>query len=178
MERRKDIASFLNGFEVDGDLTFTDSGQQIVEQVAARAAALRDTGLLPDVGALGLDAWGMGSLVDALEQSGFDTYDEMKKGSGSIAAVRQGVGLTGTIKTVEFKIGDGMLRHDGSALMDWCVSNAKAELRGSNMYISKQAAGTAKIDPLMAMLNAVQLLEAWPVAGDGEVPIDDWIAGI
>lgn len=178
LERRKDIASVLNGFEVDGDLTFTDSGQQIVEQVAARAAALRDTGLLPDVGALGLDAWGMGPLVDALEQAGFETYDEMKKSGGSIAAVRQGVGLTGTIKTVEFKIGDGMLRHDGSALMDWCVSNAKAELRGSNMYISKQVAGAAKIDPLIAMLNAVQLLEAGPVAGDGDIPLDDWIAGI
>ena len=69
-------------------------------------------------------------------------------------------------------------RRDGSALMEWCVSNAKAELRGSNLYLSKQAAGSAKIDPLMALLNSVQLLEAGPVAGDGEIPIDDWINGI
>lgn len=164
LERRKDIASALIGFEADGDLTFTDTGQEIVEQVAARSAALRDTGLLPEVGALGVDAWGMGPLIDALERGGFETYDEMHKRGGSIAAVRQGVGLTGTIKTVEFKLVDGMLRHDDSALMRWCVSNAKAELRGSNMYISKQAAGIAKIDPLIAMLNAVQLLEAGPVA--------------
>lgn len=178
LDRRKDIASVLRDFEADGDLTFTDTGQEIVEQVAARAASLLSTGLMPEVGALGLDAWGMGPLVDALERAGFETYDEMKKSGGSIAAVRQGVGLTGTIKTVEFKLVDGMLRHDGSALMEWCVSNAKAEVRGSNLYISKQAAGSAKIDPLMAMLNAVQLLEAGPVAGDGDMPIDDWIAGI
>lgn len=164
LDRRKDIASLLTGFEADGDLTFTDTGQEIVEQVAAKAAALRETGLLPAVGALGLDAWGMGPLVDELVSSGFETYDEVSRRGGSIAAVRQGVGLTGTIKTVEFKLVDGMLRHDGSALMDWCVSNAKAELRGSNLYISKASAGSAKIDPLIAMLNAVQLLEAGPVA--------------
>ncbi|MEL6707621.1 MAG: terminase large subunit [Pseudomonadota bacterium] len=164
LERRKDIASVLKDFATDGDLTFTDTGQEIVELVSAMAASLRESGLLPEVGALGVDAWGMGPLIDALEGAGFETYDELSKRGGSIAAVRQGVGLTGTIKTVEFKLTDGMLRHDDSALMRWCVSNAKAELRGSNMYISKQAAGVAKIDPLIAMLNAVQLLEAGPVA--------------
>jgi phage terminase large subunit-like protein len=48
--------------------------------------------------------------------------------------------------------------------MAWCVSNAKAELRGSNLYIAKERAGVAKIDPLIAMLNAVQMLELGPVA--------------
>lgn len=163
LERRKEIASALEGFAADGDLTFTDTGQEIIDQVAARAAALRETGLLPELGAIGLDAWGMGPLVDALERSGFDSYDEITKRGGSIQPVRQGVGLTGTIKTVEFKLVDQMLMHDGSAMMRWCVSNAKAELRGSNLYIAKQAAGVAKIDPLIALLNAVQMLEAGPV---------------
>jgi phage terminase large subunit-like protein len=113
---------------------------------------------------VGVDAWGMGPLVDALVASGFETYDDVAKKGGSILPVRQGVGLTGTIKTVEFKLVDGMLRHARSPMMQWCVSNARAELRGSNMYISKQAAGSGKIDPLIAMLNAVQLLEAGPVA--------------
>lgn len=166
LERRKDLRSVLEGFAADGDLTFTDTANEIVEQVASTAAALRKTGLLPEVGALGLDSWGMGPLVDALERSGFQAYDEMKKSGGSIAGVRQGVGLTGTIKTVEFKLVDQMVIHDGSAMMEWCVSNAKAEMRGSNLYIAKQAAGSAKIDPLIALLNAVQLLEAGPVAAN------------
>ena len=38
------------------------------------------------------------------------------------------------------------------------------------MYISKQMAGAGKIDPLIAILNAVQLLEAGPVAGGGDGP--------
>lgn len=166
LDRRKDIASLLEGFEADGDLTFTDTGQQIVEQVARRTVDIRAGGLMPDIGAVGLDAWGMGALVDALVAAGFETYDEVNKRGGSILPVRQGVGLTGTIKTTEFKLADGMLRHAPSAMMQWCVSNARAELRGSNMYISKQAAGSGKIDPLIATLNALQLLEAGPLAGD------------
>lgn len=178
LDRRKDIASLLLGYEADGDLTFTDTGQEIVEQVSRQTVQIRDSGLMPDQGAVGVDAWGMGPLVDALVAAGFETYDEVTKRGGSIVPVRQGVGLTGTIKTAEFKLVDGMLRHAPSAMMQWCVSNARAELRGSNMYISKQAAGSGKIDPLIATLNAVQLLEAGPVAGDGKLSVDDWIAGL
>lgn len=168
LDRRKDIASLLEGFAADGDLTFTDTGQEIVDLVARRTVALRDSGKMPDVGAVGLDSWGMGTLIDALVGAGFETYDEVTKRGGSIASVRQGVGLTGVIKTVEFKLVDGMLRHGGSRLMAWCVSNAKAELRGSNLYIAKERAGVAKIDPLIAMLNAVQMLELGPVAASSK----------
>ncbi|MDR7102983.1 terminase TerL endonuclease subunit [Croceicoccus sp. BE223] len=170
LERRKDIAPALRGFAADGDLTIVTTGQEIVDQVARLMKRIFDAGLMPEVGAVGVDAWGMGALVDALVASGFETYDEVTKRGGSITPVRQGVGLTGTIKTVEFKLGDGMLLHDGSALMAWCVSNARAELRGSNLYISKQLAGAGKIDPLIAMLNAVQMLEAGPVAANDNVP--------
>ncbi len=164
LDRRKDIASVLQGFADDGDLTLTDTAQEMVDLVAERVVALRATGKMPEVGALGVDAWGMGGLLEALVAGGFEPYDEVTRKGGSIASVRQGVGLTGTIKTVEFKLVDGMLRHGGSRLMAWCVSNAKAELRGSNLYIAKERAGVAKIDPLIAMLNAVQMLELGPVA--------------
>lgn len=179
LDRRKDIASQLIGFEADGDLTFVESGQELVEQVAALMVRVLKTGLMPERGALGLDAWGMGAVVDSLVAAGFETYDEVSKRGGSIVPVRQGVGLTGTIKTTEFKLGDGMLRHDGSRMMSWCVSNARAELRGSNLYISKQMAGAGKIDPLIAALNAVQLLELGPVAaGTGKISTDEWLAGL
>jgi phage terminase large subunit-like protein len=164
LDRRKDIASLLEGFAADGDLTLTDTAQEMVDLVAERVVGLRATGKMPEVGALGVDSWGMGGLLEALVAGGFEPYDEVTRKGGSIASVRQGVGLTGTIKTVEFKLVDGMLRHGGSRLMTWCVSNAKAELRGSNLYIAKERAGVAKIDPLIAMLNAVQMLELGPVA--------------
>lgn len=168
LDRRKDIASILEGFAADGDLTLTDTAQEMVDLVAARVVGLRASGKMPEVGALGVDAWGMGGLLEALVAGGFEPYDEVTRKGGSIASVRQGVGLTGTIKTVEFKLVDGMLRHDGSRLMAWCVSNAKAEIRGSNLFIAKERAGVAKIDPLIAMLNAVQMLELGPVAASAK----------
>ena len=110
LDRHKVIASLLEGFEADGDLTFTDTGQQIVEQVARKRIEIRGSGLMPDIGAVGLDSWGMGTLVDALVTTGFGTYDEVSKSGASILPVRQAVALTGTIKTTEFKLVDGMLR--------------------------------------------------------------------
>jgi phage terminase large subunit-like protein len=46
--------------------------------------------------------------------------------------------------------------------MAWSVSNAKVEPRANSMLITKQASGTAKIDPLMALFNAVSLLSLNP----------------
>jgi len=49
-------------------------------------------------------------------------------------------------------------------MMAWCVSNAKVEPKGNAILITKQAAGTAKIDPLMALFNAVSLISLNPEA--------------
>lgn len=165
LERRKAIAPTLLGFQADGDLTLCETGGELVADVARHAALVKNLGVMPAEGGLAVDAWGMGPLVDALVQSGFDPGDENMKRAGHITPVRQGVGLSSAIYTVEFMLGDGRFRHDGSNMMAWCVSNALVQLRGSAVFVSKETSGAGKIDPLVALFNAAKVMELGPVAG-------------
>jgi len=54
----------------------------------------------------------------------------------------------------ERKLADKTLVHGRQRLMAWAVSNARVEPKGNAIVITKQASGTAKIDPLMAALVA------------------------
>ena len=46
--------------------------------------------------------------------------------------------------------------------MAWAVSNARVEPKVNAIVITKQASGTAKIDPLMAAFNAIALMSTNP----------------
>jgi phage terminase large subunit-like protein len=72
------------------------------------------------------------------------------------------VSLTGAIKTAERKLADGSLRHGGQALMSWAVVNARVEPKDNAIINTKQASGSAKIDPLMAAFNAIALMSTNP----------------
>jgi phage terminase large subunit-like protein len=71
--------------------------------------------------------------------------------------------MTGAVKTAERKLADGTIEHGGQQLMAWCVGNAKVEPRGNAIVIiTKQASGSAKIDPLMAFFDAAHLMALVP----------------
>lgn len=162
LERRKEIAPRLLDFQRDGDLTIVDRPGEDVIAVAELLCMVRDKGLFPEKGAIGVDAAGIGDVVDELlsEERGF-TMEQ-------INAISQGWKLNAAIKTTERKVAGGDLKHCGQALMAWCVSNARIEDKGNAILVTKQASGKAKIDPLMALFNAVSLMALNPAATAGK----------
>lgn len=161
LERRKSEAARFRDFEKQGNLTIVKNIGDDVYAVAEICAKCEDSGLLDKIGA---DPAGLGGILEALTQA--DVPDE------KVIGIAQGWKMTGAIKTTERKLAEGGLIHGGQPMMDWCVGNAKIEPRGNAVIITKQASGTAKIDPLLATFNAVTLMSLNPAA---ESNIDDFL---
>ena len=197
---RTEIAAELKGFEEDGDLVFwgtedfeanvaqlldaadgeeaevTDRAEtdEDIAAIVALCSEVRDAGLLPESHGIGVDPAAIGSLVDALVAAEFTVSDGNK---GMVTGVSQSTtNMFSAINTMERKLEAGTAAHGGTRLMAWCVSNAKAELRGNAVHITKAAAGKAKIDPLVASFVATKLMERNPEAVGGH--LDDYLSAM
>ena len=159
LERRKSEAPKYHDFAKDGDLIIVEEIGQDIKQAGDIVRKCDASGLLDRIG---VDQAGIGAIVDELEQG-----DE--KGLGAIehdriVGIPQGWRLNGAIKTVERKVAEKSLVHATQPMMNWCVGNARVEPRGNAISITKQASGTGKIDPLMAIFDATSLLAMNPEA--------------
>lgn len=152
--KRKEIAERLNDFAMDGDLTKCVLPTQDIDEVTGIITKLNDARLLPTENAIGLDPLGVAAIVDALEAA--------KVGGDMLKAIPQGYQLSPAVWGVERKLKDGTFWHSNQKIMNWCVGNAKTEQRGNAVIISKAAVGKAKIDPLIALLNAAMLMSRNP----------------
>lgn len=167
LERRKQEAAELTDFAKDGDLVIVKDLGSDLEELAAIVASIHATGKMDaTVGAaadakdpkrapmIGIDPAGVGAILDALFLAGIP--------QDLVIGISQGWKLNAAIKTAERKLAEGLLVHGGRPMMNYCVSNARVEDKGNAILITKQASGKGKIDPLMALFDAVSLMALNP----------------
>lgn len=157
LKRRRDIAQKVIDFVGDGDMTIVKNPGEDITQICKYIKRVYK--LLPQANAIGVDPAGIGQILDAL----LDDPDMGLK-ECQVRGVNQGWRLNPYIKTVERMIAGGEMVHCNSPLMRWCVGNAKVVSNGNAVQISKQFAGSAKIDPLMATFDAAAMMMANPGA--------------
>lgn len=173
LERRKANTEFYDQFERDRDLTkfvyvqptVDEAGTPIalplnIQAVVDLVEKVQRRGLLAQVG---VDAAGIGAIVDALADIGVTQNAEL------LDAVRQGIALMGAIKTVEIKLADYSFRHNGSAMMKWCVGNIRVVPTPTAMRVARDESGFGKVDPAMALFNAAHLMSLNPEAAGNSV---------
>ncbi|KAB7783470.1 Phage terminase large subunit [Methylorubrum populi] len=163
LERRKSIAARLQHFKAAGELTIVSDELGDISAIVAIVERVKDAGLLACVG---VDPAGLGEFIEALAEI------EVTQEAKLLVGVPQGYGMMNAIKTAERKLANGTLRHAGSGLMTWAVSNLKIEPTATAIRATKQNAGDAKIDPVMALFDAVV-----PMSLNPEPPANANLAG-
>jgi phage terminase large subunit-like protein len=158
--RRKAIAPVLRQFEAAGELTIVDDRLQDLSGIIDIIAEVNARGLLASVA---VDPAGLGELVDELKLIGLTPE------GGQVVGASQGWPMMNAIKTAERKLANGTLRHSGSALAAWAVGNLKIEPTATGIRATKQNAGDAKIDPAMALFDAVSVMVRNPEAPNNGV---------
>lgn len=155
LDVRKDIAPALLDFEKEGSLTLCAVPED-AQDLAATVAKIMASGLLPNKNAIGIDPNNAAALFEALFAVG--VTDAM------IKRLIQGPALAPAVYGIERKLADGTLWHAAQLLMDWVMGNARVEPRGNQVMITKAVSGRAKIDPLIALLQAAILMSWNPAA--------------
>ena len=165
--RRKSIANALHGFARDGDLVICTEAFQHVHEVVEIVRQVFEAGVLPEEDGVGLDAAGLPELLDELERAGL--------GIPLTNGVAQGWKLQSAIRSLPLRLKAGGMVHCGQPVFSWSISNAKVEVVRSNLYMTKAHAGVAKIDVVIALLNATMFMINNPVPRES-VNLDDFLS--
>lgn len=151
--RRKSIATVLEDFRQRGELTIVNDELDDISSIIEIIKDIKDRGLLACVA---VDPAGLGEFADALAEIDITVENGLLKGAP------QGYAMMNAIKTVERKLANGTFRHAISELMAWCVGNLKIEPTATAIRATKQNAGDAKIDPVMALFDAATFMSLNP----------------
>lgn len=153
LQRNLKEASKMQDFSDHGDLVLVKRIGDDVTEVCDIVEQVYEWGLLDKIG---VDPVGIGAIFDEL------VAREIPE--DRIVGISQGWKLGGAIKTTERRLAAGDLEHAEQPMMNWCVSNCRVEPRANSILITKAASGSAKIDPVMALFNAVSLMSLNPPA--------------
>lgn len=165
LERRKQDEPRYRDFESDGDLVIASRVGDDTAEFAAIARQVYDSGKLDRIG---LDPLGVGGIIDDLLAVGIP--------QDKIIGISQGFKISGYQKTCERKIASGDMYHANQPIMAWCVGNARVLVKGSGTMLSKSESGSGKIDPVIAMLNAVALMSENPTVKN--LDIDNYVYNV
>ncbi|MBX3579900.1 MAG: terminase large subunit [Rhizobiaceae bacterium] len=180
LELRKSEAQKFLDLEVAGDLEIVDDLAIARVEIAGLVEEIEESGLLAEKLAVGVDAMGVGLIVDEIAARDIET--------DRIVGIPQGWKLNGAIKTAAVKLAEKGLIHAGQPIMAYAIGNAKIVPKGSAVTVEKETSGRAKIDPFIALLNCVALMSQNPESaggrsiydtlgaeGDGDEPAPDEI---
>jgi phage terminase large subunit-like protein len=149
LERRKSIAGRLQQAQAAGELTIVEHAAEDIEEIVE---LIDDINLRKLLACVAVDPAGLGEFVEALRAI------KIVQEGDQVVGAPQGYQLMNAIKTAERKVENGTLKHCRNALMDWCVSNIKIEPTATAIRATKANAGDAKIDPAMALFDAVTVM--------------------
>ncbi|MDB5555409.1 MAG: Terminase [Rhizobium sp.] len=149
LERRQTIASRLQDFEQAGELTIVDDELDDISAIVGIIETIKDKKILA---AVAVDPAGLGEFIEALAEIGLTPE------AGHVLGAPQGYAMMNAIKTTERKLANGTLKHSASNLMQWAVGNLKIEPTATAIRATKANAGDAKIDPVMALFDAVTVM--------------------
>lgn len=152
--KQQNLEALLRQYEADGDLTLNEHLGDDIKQLGDYVEQVLASERLDKIG---VDPIGIGMAIDEMEFRGVDTGKQ-------VVGISQGFKLMGAIKTVERRLADGTLAHADQPLTAWCAGNARVEPRGNAILITKSASGEAKIDALMALFDAVDLMARNPAS--------------
>jgi phage terminase large subunit-like protein len=154
LERRQTIKSTLIDFSNAGELTIVSDKLEDVGEIIGLIKPIHEANLLA---AVSVDPVCIGELVDRLAE--IDLTPENKK----VIGAPQGYAMMMALKTAERKLVNNTLWHSKNSLMNWAISNLKIEATATAIRATKQHAGDLKIDPAIALFNAVTVMSLNPM---------------
>ena len=148
LSRRQAVQSALSDFIKAGELTLIAQSGEAYAEIADLVRRVDEAGLLL---AVGVDFERPGELPEVL--------GEVLDVDSMVFAVRQGWRLTGALQALERALQEGQFKHQRSALVSWCVSNARIVEHGASARsVAKMVESGGKIDGFVSLLTAASLM--------------------